>query len=250
MTLTSNTRSGYPRSHPNLSLTQLQLNCNLLNLLPPKNLVCHLSGCPVAQRTAGRHYFLNRLCYQEPAIMPPLRKRESKAPDMIEINLRATPSSDNIEMPAVTHSVYGQYRNFPRSHTGDYSNISSSTLNVDSPHTPKMSSAHLPPFIPSTGPPSYQSSPVPTRSSSPYPGAHSPFVSPESHHTYHGNTNASHREVKTHYDLSFPTVQTLKLSSTATGFGKAKSPNFIIVTTESSLPDGRGSYTIWHRFWQ
>lgn len=92
--------------------------------------------------------------------MPPLRKREPKAADMIEINMRATPSSDNIEMPSVTHSVYGQYRpvsrnlNHSRPYTGDYSNISSSTLNVDSPqtlYTPQtMSNAHLPPFAPST----------------------------------------------------------------------------------------------------
>jgi hypothetical protein len=116
--------------------------------------------------------------------MPPLRKRQPEAAEMIEVNMRATPSPDTIEMPTVTHSVYGQYRpsarsshNFSRPYTGDYTNLSNSTLALESPQTPQnMSSAHLPPFAPSLGPPSYQPSPAPTRSSSPYPGAHSPFV--------------------------------------------------------------------------
>ena len=133
--------------------------------------------------------------------MPPLRKRESKKQaEMMEINIRTTPSPDEIEMPTVSHSVYGQYRpvsrdsrNYSRPTTAGYVNPSESTLalNIDSPQTPRdmSSNAHLPAFAPgngngygssyppSYGPPSYQPSPAGTRSNSPYPGSRSPFVS-------------------------------------------------------------------------
>jgi hypothetical protein len=124
--------------------------------------------------------------------MAPLRKRDresgQKGRPMIEVNMSTSPlslSSDNIEMPPVTHPVYGHYRpvshNFSRPHTGHYSTASSTTLQTESPSTPNMSTVNLPPFapmaLPSTGPPSYNSSPIPTRASSPYPGAQTPFVS-------------------------------------------------------------------------
>jgi hypothetical protein len=137
--------------------------------------------------------------------MPPLRKRDNKGAEMMEVNMRATPSPDTIEMPMVTHPVYGQYRpasqqsrdsrnyNYSRPYTGNYSNISQSTLALDAPQTPhNMLNPQLPSFAPRNeqsyrqqsygppfyGPPSYDPSPVGTRSSSPYPASRSPFVSP------------------------------------------------------------------------